>query len=1038
MSVTNDQINAWLAANPGATDPTIASAMNQYGVTPDQMAQATGIGLGDVQSRYNAASKFRPLNAGEGHVPYMNEYIGNNPSATTQDISSVASNFGGTYDPATKFISTGTGGFNFGDSNTTLSSGVIDSDWLNNNQNQVARSKALFGLDDLRRRSYESAKVNINNPALKETYLQEDYKRDNPIEQMLEYQLIQNGVYVPYGEATPAQRRQAFVGIYGEDAAKRAFDAKPLYEGLTKNSTSKQIADAYQQFQQRSGGDTSTNQNQAIDYLTKTVGIGAPAIQQAYKQFQNPAGQVSASDAASLKQGAAFRPKREGEGAMPYMQEYIAKNPNATAKDISAVAASYGSTFDPATGLVSSSTGNFELTAPGETTNRTTSAAPLYAGLTDKSTKDDISDAYRQFSRTAGGDVAPAQDEAISFLKNLGVSDAVVQDAYQQYLGRESEASDIYKQFGVEDYASTPTTQGILSGFKYANEKGLSEDSLKKTLGEDTFNAYKTGFTDYAKTGIANILSDGKLSFDEARESVKFGRDYGYDAQKLATLTGTNKSVFDAIYKSYDDTTNTIVDTVLGADDVKTDGDKIIKALALQKQYGFTDDDLAKATDFTPAQVKSQLDPMRNFESDYNKLRADPKLTDDQIKTFLTTSMQNPAIKQQLGSQLQPILDDLNKTPQERILGQIEQQRNVLGGGYYQGVFGDPKVMSKILADKGVKSLGDLGEKEKFGTATAEVQYTSPYGPVTKFDDGTFGAVIENGDSGEWRMLPRDQLTTTYGTYVPGSDPNDPYAFQPLSEAEQATLKDGKYQKNLGTVVINKKTGEELTDTTHELAFQSSSGGLKEKKNFLTVQFAKDGTPMLVASKQKAGLGAALQDAMPLIAMALPFILPGLGTALGAMLPGAAVAATGAAAAIPATLLNQALTQGIISGGLTTLGGGQFEKGFLGGAISPVISSGIGSLMPNIGLDAKTGLGRTITGAGTGVIKGALQGGDFKDLLGQGVLSGLTNYGLGEVTKGLNLTPQQLNFATGIALPLAQGQKVNPVKLATTLAGATR
>jgi hypothetical protein len=210
---------------------------------------------------------------------------------------------------------------------------------------------------------------------------------------------------------------------------------------------------------------------------------------------------------------------------------------------------------------------------------------------------------------------------------------------------------------------------------------------------------------------------------------------------------------------------------------------------------------------------------------------------------------------------------------------------------------------------------------------------------------------------------------------------------------------------------------------------------LKEKKNFLTVQFAKDGTPVLVASKQKAGLGAALQDALPMIAMALPFILPGIGAAISGMLPGAAVAASGATAAIAPSLINQALTQGIISGGLGTLSGQDFGKSFLGGAISPVIGSGIGSLLP-AGMDPN--ISRAITGAGTGVVKGALQGGDFGDLLGQGVLSGLTNYGLGEATKGLNLTPQQLNFATGIALPLAQGQKVNPVKLATTLAGAAR
>jgi hypothetical protein len=131
--------------------------------------------------------------------------------------------------------------------------------------------------------------------------------------------------------------------------------------------------------------------------------------------------------------------------------------------------------------------------------------------------------------------------------------------------------------------------------------------------------------------------------------------------------------------------------------------------------------------------------------------------------------------------------------------------------------------------------------------------------------------------------------------------------------------------------------------------------------------------------------------------------------------------------------MNQALTQGILSGGLSTLSGGDFGKGFLGGAVNPFINTGISSLLP-------TGLSETaanaIKGAGTGVVRGVLQGGDFKDLLGQGVLSGLTNYGLGEATSGLNLTPQQLNFATGIALPLLQGKDINPMSLIGTLVNA--
>jgi hypothetical protein len=560
---------------------------------------------------------------------------------------------------------------------------------------------------------------------------------------------------------------------------------------------------------------------------------------------------------------------------------------------------------------------------------------------------------------------------------------------------------------------------------------------MKKTLGEDVFNTYKTGFADYAKTGIANILADNKLSFDEARTAVKFGRDYGYDAQKLADLTGTDKRVFDAIYKNYDDTTNRVVDSVLGSEGVKTDGDRIERALALQKQYGFTDEDLAKATDFSLDQVKGFLDPVRNFDADYKKLLEDPNRSDDQTKAFLTTALQNPFLKQKLGDKLQPALDELNRPPRERILSQIDQQRDVLGDKYYQGVFGNPEKIADVLEKKGVKSLADLGEKEKFRPTMATAQYTSNGVPVQSSDGKNFYRTVDYGEGGtDYIPVDAKDVETTYGKYVTEGDGENSYsAFKPLSEQEQATLKDGTYQEKLGTVVINKRTGEELTDTSHALAYQRSSGGLKEKKNYLTVRFDKNGNAVLTASKEKAGLGAALQQALPIIAMALPFILPGVGAALSGMLPGAGVAASGATAAIAPTLMNQALTQGIISGGLTTLGGGKFEKGFLGGAVSPVISSGIGSLLPT-GMDPN--IAKTITGAGTGVIKGALQGGDFEDLLKSGILSGVANYGLGEATKGLNLTPQQLNFATGIALPLLQGEKVNPVKLMTTLASAAQ
>lgn len=53
--VSSEQITSFLQSNPTMTDAQIASAMNQYGVSPAQMAAATGLGASEVQSRYDTA-----------------------------------------------------------------------------------------------------------------------------------------------------------------------------------------------------------------------------------------------------------------------------------------------------------------------------------------------------------------------------------------------------------------------------------------------------------------------------------------------------------------------------------------------------------------------------------------------------------------------------------------------------------------------------------------------------------------------------------------------------------------------------------------------------------------------------------------------------------------------------------------------------------------------------------------------------------------------------------------------------------------------
>lgn len=53
MAVTNDQILTWLSGNIGATDAEIFNKMQQFGVTPEQLAAATGGNAGDIKYRYD-------------------------------------------------------------------------------------------------------------------------------------------------------------------------------------------------------------------------------------------------------------------------------------------------------------------------------------------------------------------------------------------------------------------------------------------------------------------------------------------------------------------------------------------------------------------------------------------------------------------------------------------------------------------------------------------------------------------------------------------------------------------------------------------------------------------------------------------------------------------------------------------------------------------------------------------------------------------------------------------------------------------------
>lgn len=85
--ISTADIQGYLAARPGLSDTQIAAAMDQFKVTPEQMAAATGLSLGDVQGRYNAAQ--------QNISGIQNAFTQNYATAAADDISDYIRGVGG-------------------------------------------------------------------------------------------------------------------------------------------------------------------------------------------------------------------------------------------------------------------------------------------------------------------------------------------------------------------------------------------------------------------------------------------------------------------------------------------------------------------------------------------------------------------------------------------------------------------------------------------------------------------------------------------------------------------------------------------------------------------------------------------------------------------------------------------------------------------------------------------------------------------------------------------------------------------------------
>ncbi len=269
--------------------------------------------------------------------------------------------------------------------------------------------------------------------------------------------------------------------------------------------------------------------------------------------------------------------------------------------------------------------------------------------------------------------------------------------------------------------------------------------------------------------------------------------------------------------------------------------------------------------------------------------------------------------------------------------------------------------MARILDGIGITDINQFGQFEKTTNQQQEVQREmgisySPEGDPYWAPTGNYYTADSDGNK-----TYVDPKYVTQGTRTVES--GDGFVDQPVYTANVPVTQ---------TVYGNKETQQAVPNTYSERQTGNAWGGTfaGSGNTGFRVEFAPNGTPYFYTT------GASSSDVgglIPIAALGLSLLAPGVGTAIGSALGASGVAAS-------------AIGNAIISGTLSEASGGDFAKGALTGAIG----SGVGGLIsPEISSALGGGsVGNVAANALTSGALSELQGGDFTSAALRGALTG--------------------------------------------------
>ena len=200
---------------------------------------------------------------------------------------------------------------------------------------------------------------------------------------------------------------------------------------------------------------------------------------------------------------------------------------------------------------------------------------------------------------------------------------------------------------------------------------------------------------------INSIINDGKISSAEALDLHKIAKDYGLTKDSFSQSSGVDANIIDQIYGKYDKTLESAMGALSSASTPAEKKDALANLISLQDNYGLTSGDLSghSGDKYTAEALSSLIDPVRNFNSDYQKILNDPKLTSKDVSSFLSkydtpetrafygdTTLDNlKAVKSDFTGKYGGYEGNLNPIAVENVYRQIKAQQDAGTASSYSG-----------------------------------------------------------------------------------------------------------------------------------------------------------------------------------------------------------------------------------------------------------------------------------------------------------------------------------------------------------------